>query len=355
MTTSTRSPEPVAAPAGQHRPPSASTLGRLLKPGAVVGVIVLAALLPTIYPSPYLQGLMVLIVIYAINGVGYDIQLGFAGMFNMGQALIFGSGSYTVALICSRTESTSILLGLAAAAVVGMAFGGLMGIIGLRTEGPQFAMISLGIAQIVLIWVQNAVDITRGPLGISLPSYGTVSIFGHGFEINTDERMYYVGLTILVLLIVLMRRILRSRVGSSWLCVRENVELARSQGVSPFRARLSAVLFSSAISAIAGGLLAYSSGFVSPDNMSVTLLVGVIVIVIVGGRGSLYGAILGAILFVCLPEALRGVGELRLLVFGAVLALGVVFVPNGLWSLAGPIRGLAQRVFGSNAGQEARG
>jgi branched-chain amino acid transport system permease protein len=244
----------------------------------------------------------------------------------------------------THTDSTSVIVGLVLAAVVGMFFGVLMGAIGLRTEGPQFAMISLGIAQIVLIWVQNAVDITRGPLGISLPAYGQLGLFGHGLQIDSDERTYYVGVTLLLLVIVLMRRMLRSRVGSSWLCVRENVELARSQGVSPFRARLTAVLFSSAISAMAGGLLAYSSGFVSPDNMSVTLLVGVIVIVIVGGRGSLYGAILGAILFVCLPEALRGAGEVRLLVFGAVLALGVVFVPDGLWSLLGPLRGVARRL-----------
>lgn len=321
---------------------------RTLRSAALVALFAAAIALPVVFPSTYIHGLLVLIVIYAINGVGYDVQLGYAGMFNMGQALIFGSGSYTVAILSSRAESSSMVVGLLAAAVVGMAFGGLMGVIGLRTEGPQFAMISLGIAQIVLIWVQNAVDITRGPLGISLPSYG--SLFG--FEVNTDKRMYYVGLALLILIILMVRRVLRSRVGSSWLCVRENVALARSQGVSPFKARLSAVLFSSAISAVAGGLLAYSAGFVSPDNMSVTLLVGVIVIVIVGGRGSLYGAILGAILFVCLPEALRAADELRLLVFGAVLALGVVFIPNGLWSLVAPARQALSRLFNRESNRE---
>ncbi|GAA1845387.1 branched-chain amino acid ABC transporter permease [Pseudonocardia ailaonensis] len=350
----TTSAEQVTGEAVPSRPPAPRGSGRYGRVGVLL-LLVVAIALPFAVPSPYVHGLLVLVVIYAINGVGYDVQLGLTGMFSMGQALVFGAGSYTVALLCTRADSTSIFIGLAAAAVVGTVVGGLIGLVGLRTEGPQFAMISLGIWQIVLIWVQNAVDLTRGPLGISLPSYGVLGFGDIGIELDSDIIVYLVGLGLLVLTVGVVRRLLRSRVGSSWLCVRENVALARAQGVSPFRARMTAAMVSSAISAVAGGLLAYSSGFVSPDNMSVSILVGAIVIVIVGGRGSVYGAVLGAILFVVLPEALRAADTLRLLVFGGVLALGVVFVPNGLWSLVAPIRDLlTRRTRPLDAGGEAR-
>lgn len=162
----------------------------------------------------------------------------------------------------------------------------------------------------------------------------------------TTTQLYFLALGVLLITVFLVRRLLASSMGSSWLCVRENVTLARAQGVRPFRARMGALLVGAGIGSAAGVIYSYNTGFLTPDVFALTMIVTALVVVIVGGSGTTYGSILGAALFVLVPEILRGAADYRLLIFGLVLAAVMLWLPEGLWPLLGRLfkRVLRRRV-----------
>lgn len=327
---------PTPAPATATVPPARLT-GRWVL--AVVGGALVMGM-PWLMSNDYYLGLLILSMVYAVYGIGYDVQMGYAGLFNLGHAMFFGFGAYTAALLSDRFELTNVLVTLPAAVLVGAASAAVLGALALRREGPQLAMISLGVAQIAYLVALNEDQITNGPVGmtVSRPSIGLGSAT---LSLNTQHRLYFTVLVVLVLAVVVVQRLMRSRLGSSWLCVRENMVLARSQGVRPFRARLAAMVVGGGFGAAGGALFAYHVGFLTPDVFSLTFIVTALVVVLVGGSGTTYGPILGAVLFTLLPEYLRFAAEHRLLIFGAVLAVVMLFMPEGLWPL---LRGGAHRL-----------
>jgi branched-chain amino acid transport system permease protein len=329
---------PARAPG---EPPGRRT--RALRVAAIVLGLALLLVLPTLMPNDYYRGLLVITLIYSIFGIGYDVQFGYAGLFNLGHAMFFGVGAYTAALFGQEFEITNVLVTIPAAVALGLVMALILGVISLRREGPQLAMISLGVAQLMLLVVLNEEGVTQGPIGLSVSS-ATLDVGVWSMTFITTTQLYFLALGMLVLSVFVVRRLLASRMGSGWLCVRENVMLARAQGVRPFRARMGALLVGAGIGSAAGALYSYNTGFLTPDVFALTMIVTALVVVIVGGSGTTYGSILGAALFVLVPEVLRGAADYRLLIFGIVLAAVMLWLPEGLWPLLGRLVKRVRRV-----------
>jgi branched-chain amino acid transport system permease protein len=307
---------------------------RIVVPAGLVLAGIALFFLPMMMPNDYYRGLLALSTIYAIYGVGFDVQFGYAGLFNMAQAGFFGIGAYAAAIVSTRLSTGNLLVVLPIAVASGIVLATVLGVVALRatTRPMVFAMISLGVVQILTLVVLNENQWTEGPAGLAMSTPSVqIGSLKLTFQSLTDQ--FYVGAVLLAVTVFVAVRMLRSRLGSSWVTIRENVGLARSQGVRPVRAQLAALMTGAAITSIAGALYAYYIGYLTPSVFSLTGLVTAIVIVVVGGRGTIYGPVLGAVLYVIVPELLSSTANLQLLVFGGILCVIMLFLPDGTWPL----------------------
>jgi branched-chain amino acid transport system permease protein len=297
----------------------------------LIAVLVLAGLLPLLMPTDFFRHLLVMSVIFAMLALGYNAQFGYAGLFNMGHAAFFGIGAYASAIMATRF-GWPFVAGLSLGATVSGLVAAALGSLTLRTRGPHFAMMTLGLGQVLYLIFANAVELTRGPLGISGIPAPEIEFFGYAVRFDNELSFYYVALLSLVIAYLIFDAILNSRLGSAWRCVRDNEDLAAALGVNPSWAKMSAFIFGSILAAVAGSLYAHYIRLVTPELLSVQYLVMVLIMVVVGGRGTFFGPVLGAVLFTMIPEGLRFTESMRMAIFGLLLLIFVLFLPEGIGS-----------------------
>jgi branched-chain amino acid transport system permease protein len=269
------------------------------------------------------------ILIFALAATSLNLILGFGGMVSFGHAAFVGLGAYTVA-ICMQAGLVSAWIAWPLAMVVGAGFALVVGAISLRTQGVYFIMITLAFAQ-MLFYLVTSVKAYGGDDGIPLPGRSTV---GLGLDLANDRVFYYVVLGILALTLVAVARLLNARFGHVLQAIRENEVRMAAIGFPVFRFKLVAFTLAGALAGLAGALLANLGGFVSPALMQWSQSGMLMIMVILGGVGYLYGGLLGAAFFLLLEELLTHFTIHWQLGLGAVLLLVVLVAPNGLASLA---------------------
>jgi branched-chain amino acid transport system permease protein len=263
--------------------------------------------------------------------LGLNIVVGFAGLLDIGYVAFFGIGSYLYAFLASPQFGIHLPFLTALPLVVAgtAAFGILIGAPTLRLGGDYLAIVTLGFGEITYLLLLNLdrpVNITNGPSGII--GIDPPTLFGHTFSGNLQ--FYYLFLAVLVLVLLASRQLRDSRVGWAWQAIREDELAARAMGINTTVARLQAFAIGAAFAGFAGALLASWQRSVFPENFLFTESINVLAMVIIGGTGSLLGVILGAIVIVGLPEVFRDFASYRLLVFGLMLMVLMVFRPQGL-------------------------
>ena len=302
------------------------------------GVVVAAAALalPLLLPGPYHRHVLVLAGLFTLMALGFDLVLGYLGELSLGHAAFFGIGAYTTALL-TRNFGVPFPLDLLLAGLFTGIFGLLIGAPSLRLRGPYFAIVTFGFAEILHLVALNWTSLTRGPMGlpdIPHPQLGP-------FRITTELGYYYLVLALIGVAMLATRRLLESTVGHAFLAIRENEELASAAGIPTFRFKLLAFVIGMIFAGAAGSVYARYVHFVDPTALSFYYTVTVVSMVIVGGQGSIAGTTLGALVFTLVPEYLRVAERARLVIFGALLMLAIVFMPDGLrgiWRRARPPR-----------------
>jgi branched-chain amino acid transport system permease protein len=207
-----------------------------------------------------------------------------------------------------------------------MLCGILLGIPALRLKGDYLAVVTLGFGEIIRIFLTNLNGLTGGPngiLGIKRPSFGF-------FTLDHPRDFYWFALAMLALVVLIVSRLADSRYGRSWVAIRENEMAAGALGINVFRKHLLSFSLSAFFGGIAGSLFAVKQGFISPDSFTFYESVLVLCMVVLGGIGNVVGSVTGALLLIVLPEFLREFALYRMLVFGAVMIIFMVFRPNGL-------------------------
>jgi ABC-type branched-subunit amino acid transport system permease subunit len=298
----------------------------------VAGIVVAALVVPLLAPNDYVIGVLTRICLYAMLALGLNIVVGFAGLLDLGYVAFFGIGSYLYAFLASPHFGVHLpfLLALPIIIVATAVSGILIGAPTLRLRGDYLAIVTLGFGEITYLLLINLdrdpVNITGGPNGII--AIDPPALAGFVFSHNIDY--YYLFLTALLLVLGASVRLRDSRIGWAWQAIREDELAARAMGINTTVAKLQAFAIGAAFAGIGGAFLASWQRSVFPDNFLFTESVNILAMVILGGMGNLVGVLLGAALLVAFPEIFRDFQVYRMLVFGLLLMVLMIFRPHGL-------------------------
>ena len=295
---------------------------------AMAVVFVLMALLPVLAVAvrdPFIVVIATRIMIFAIAALSLDIILGYGAMISFGHAAFLGIGAYTAGILAFHGFG-DFLVQLVVAVVLSAAFGLLTGAIALRTRGVYFIMITLAFGQMAFFFVVS-LSAYGGDDGLTMRARST--IFGMPW-LRDDFIFFYVALGFLAGLFVLARLLIGSRFGRVLRGTRDNALRMEAIGFAPFPYQLTAYVIAGCIAGIAGVLLANQAEFVSPAYMTWQRSGDLIVMLVLGGTGTLVGAVAGAAAFIMLEETLAPLWQHWKLGLGAILILIVLFTRGGL-------------------------
>ena len=291
----------------------------------ILGTI-LAILLPVILDE-YTLNVLVLIMIYMIGALGIQLVIGYGGSILVGHAAFVGAGAYASALLSLKMGiffPLALAGGAIAAALLGLLFAPI-----LRLPGHYCAIATLGFGEIIHLIMVNWVKVTNGVSGLAnipKPRIGP-------FLLETTCSFFYLTLIVLFLVYEGLRRLLDSRFGRALVAQRENELAATAVGIRVPWARAKAFAIGAACGGIAGGMYAHFTTFISPDSFSIVESIGYLTMIVIGGLGSLSGAIIGALIVAGIPEILRSIEEYRILVYGGLLVAFMMYLPGGVTDL----------------------
>ena len=296
----------------------------------LAGVVVAGVL--TLLDVNFYYHMAVLIAIFAGVAVSLDILSGYAGQVSIAHAAFMAVGAYTSAIL-TVDYGFPIWAGVALGGVLAMLVGIVLGFPAFRTEGHYFVLVTIAIAILAIVVLNIWTPVTGGPNGIlGIPRTDMVSIAGIDLiDFGTRQGYFYLVTAYLLSTIVVANNILDSRIGRTYIAVRDNESLAKSHGINTKYAKLSALGVSCFFAGIGGGLYAHYLSFINPEMFEFFIGFEILVMLIIGGLGSLIGAVIGAFVIVVTPELLRGYPDVSLLVFGLILLFVVLFFPGGIW------------------------
>jgi branched-chain amino acid transport system permease protein len=295
---------------------------------AAAGVI---AVLPLIFPDSYWRTNLIVCALNVMLAIGLDFVLGFAGQLNLGQSAFYGIGAYVSTLLIMRLGLPfwpAFVCGVAASAASGMA----LSLFAVRLRGHYLAIASLGFAVITYQVLLNWISLTQGPLGIyAIAPPPAIALPGlPAIDFTNLASLFYLVAGFALIAYVLLDQLVRSPVGETLTAIREDEVSAASLGIDCRAWKVFAFGIGSAVAGAAGCFYASFVGTLVPDAFFITESFTILAMVIVGGMGTLVGPVAGAILLTVLPELLRGIGDWRLIVYGAALTLVVLFMPGGI-------------------------
>ena len=263
---------------------------------AILGLALLAAV-PLLTSNSYYTHMIGTIMIYAILLYGLDIVVGYTGQVSLGHAGLFGVGSYTAGVLFMKLGAPLWVI-IPASIGVTAAFGAVLALPALRVTGPYLAMVTLAFGTIIQILINEMTFLTEGPLGITLPKPAIA-----GYQLN-ENGFYWLVFALMVVSLVVVDRILRSQLGRAFEALRGSPVASDCMGVSVYRYKVYAFVISAGFAGLAGCLYAYSEQYISPNTYNFELTVLFLLAVIMGGRKTRSGALLGAAIIVILPKLL---------------------------------------------------
>ena len=300
----------------------------LLIRGAEIIIISLLAAIPLLVSNSYILGLLTLLAIYAILLIGLDVSVGYLGQINLGHAAFLGLGAYAAGL-CVSVLGFGLLPALGASLLLGLLVGAALAIPALRLEGPQFALATLSFSALTVIVLNEWEGVTAGAQGLSVirPNLFGMTITAPGF--------YWLCLIFLAAVWMVMRNLLASNWGRAFEALRDSPIATDAMGIGAYQYKIAAFAIGSALGSFAGGLYAFNFLYLQPHSFTYELMVILLLGVVLGGRKSLWGALLGAALIVLLPNLLSN--RLLFQLFSALgLLMAVVAGVRGLMAKTSP-------------------
>jgi len=296
--------------------------------------LAVAVALPWILNSNYYLQLFILAGINIILALGLNIVLGFTGLLSLGHAGLFGVGAYCSALLVMRT-GLSFWLALPASAAFAALIGGLIGTCSLRLRGHYLAIATAGFGIIIYQVFLNWISLTKGAAALGdIPEPNPIVIPGVGaLTFDTRISMYFLVLTMTAIAILVSGRIRNSRIGDAFFSIREDEVAAEVMGIPTFRYKLLAFVLSAAYAGVAGSLYAHYTRIIAPEMFHLFETVTSLVMVITGGLGSIVGVVVASIFFTLMPEVMRELNDYRMIAYGALLVVVMIFLPEGLAGL----------------------
>lgn len=295
--------------------------------GWKITAVVLAAMIvfPFVVTSSYVLRIAITVLMYIMLSLSLNLLVGHLGLMSMGHAAFWGIGAYTAAILSTRFNVSSLGTFLAAMVIAGV-FGMILGLPVLKLKGYYLTVVTLGFCEIIRLVELNSMNLTNGPLGISrIPS---LNFFGIVFK--SSRSVYFVALALVVLTVVVIYRIVNSRIGLAIMSIRDDDIAASSIGVNVFVYKVMVFIISGMIAGLAGAFYAHYISYIDPSGFTTGQSMDLVILAIFGGLGSIPGAILGAAVLTILPETMRALMEYRSLIYGIVIVIMMMVKPDGI-------------------------
>ncbi|MDM0019191.1 branched-chain amino acid ABC transporter permease [Variovorax saccharolyticus] len=298
-----------------------------LEKRCLLALMALAAVVPLLVRDQYVLHIAIMVLFYAVLATSLNLVVGYVGEFSLGHTAFLGTGAYAAAILSTGygwpVWATIPVAGLLAA-VMGVVIGGIT----LRLQGPFFVIVTLSFSEVLRLVADNWIALTNGPMGIAgVPQPALLADAGN---LGAKQFYYAVAWLLLALALYLSFRFVNSNAGRAAVAVRENRYVAQSIGIRPLTYSMLALVLGAFLSGMAGGFYAHYISFVGPEVFRFAFMVSMIIMVLIGGKGTLVGPLIGALLVTFLEEYLREAKELRLSIFGLAVIAIVLFLPRGL-------------------------
>jgi branched-chain amino acid transport system permease protein len=296
---------------------------------ALITISVFALVFPFIF-SMYQTNIMITGLIYIMLGLGLNIVVGLAGLLDLGYVAFYAVGAYSYALL-NHHFGIGFWAALPIGAGVGVLFGILLGFPVLRLRGDYLAIVTLGFGEIIRLILENWNEFSFGPSGIA--NIPRPSLFSIQLSLqNATIYLYYLMILLVLFTIFVVNRLQDSRIGRAWIALREDEVACEAMGVDRRKTKLTAFALGATWAGMAGVIFAAKTTFINPASFTIWESIIILCIVVLGGMGSIIGVIVGALILILLPEYLRAFSEYRMLIFGGMLVLMMVFRPGGIVS-----------------------
>ena len=280
----------------------------------------------------YVLHILIFTALFAALALSYDLVVGHVGSLSLAHPAFFGIGAYAAALLATRAQ-WPFLAGLLAAILLAGLAALLIGVPAFRLAEHSFAIGTLAFAVVTQVVATNWVAFTGGPLCVTGIPRPAIALGLARVQVNTLPAYYWLGLGALALTGLLYRGLTTFRIGRAFNAVRDNEALARAAGIDPLRYRMLAFVVGAVVAGGVGGLYSHYLTVLCPEEMGSGLTVSLLVILFLGGVGTLRGVLIGAVLFTALPEVLRVAPTWRLVIYGLLLLVIVIRAPDGLDAL----------------------
>jgi branched-chain amino acid transport system permease protein len=293
----------------------------------LAAITVFALAFPFIF-STYQTNIMITALMYVVLGLGLNIVVGVAGLLDLGYVAFYAVGAYSYALL-NLHFGIGFWIALPVGALLAATFGILLGFPVLRLRGDYLAIVTLGFGEIIRLILENWNKFSQGPSGISnIPRPG---LFGIEMSLETAiNYLYFLMIGMVLFTVFVVNRLQNSRIGRAWFALREDEIACQAMGIDKTRTKLTAFALGATWAGMAGVIFAAKTTFINPASFTFLESAIILCIVVLGGMGSIVGVMLAAFVLILLPEYLRAIADYRMLVFGAVLVLMMVFRPQGL-------------------------
>jgi len=295
-----------------------------IKKIAPLAVTAAAMFLPLFLKNDYYMLVLNRLLINIVVVLGLNFITGLTGQMNLGTAGIFALGAYSSALV-SIKFGVSPWIGMIVAICMGVVIGLGLGYPSLRVKGVYLSLTTIGFAEVVRLMLSNMKNFTGGTQGMrNIPVF---SIFD--FKFNTHVRVFYLFLFITVIAFFIACRITYSKWGRVFKSLRDNAEAVEMSGVNIASIKIKAFTLAAIFGSLAGSMYAHYMGYMNPSTFNTDFSANYVIMLMVGGIGSVYGNVIGALVVTILPEVLRFMGTYYQIVFSAIILLGAIFLPNG--------------------------
>ncbi len=307
-----------------------------------LALFILALFLPLYVPDSYMFQIVIMSVLFAIATSAMNLIIGFTGQASLAHGAFFGIGAYGVGIMTKA--GVSFWLALPISACITAFIGFLVGLLAFRTKGHYFAIVTLCFGVILWIVAGNWIELTgghNGIFGLDRPSPIPIPFLGT-LEFYSQPAQYYMVLFFLLLTLFVIHRIVYSVFGLSFMAIRNNEPLADAVGINTFATKMISFTTANFIAGMAGGIYVSIIGAVSPSAISHMMTFNFLIFLILGGMATMPGAVVGAFAIPILMEVLQFMGNYRMLIFGALLVVVIIWFPMGF---AGGLRTLNQKII----------
>jgi branched-chain amino acid transport system permease protein len=299
---------------------------RYIVPATAAG-IALVAIFPFVMDT-YQTNIMITALMYIVLGLGLNIVVGLAGLLDLGYVAFYAVGAYTYGLL-NHHFGLGFWTVLPIGAVMGAFFGILLGFPVLRLRGDYLAIVTLGFGEIIRLILENWNEFSFGPSGIA--QIARPSLFGIQLSLSSSIiYLYFVMIGMVLFTIFVVNRLQNSRIGRAWIALREDEVACQAMGIDKTRTKLTAFALGATWAGMVGVIFAAKTTFINPASFTFLESAMILAIVVLGGMGSIVGVSIAALILILLPEYLRAFSEFRMLIFGAIMVIMMVFRPQGI-------------------------